>query len=76
MCQQLGRTTAANVVDHIKPHRGDLELFYAPANLASLCAPCHNRHKQSQEHTGILKGNGVDGQPLDPSHHWNREAME
>lgn len=72
LCKQLGRTTAATVVDHIKPHRGDLELFYDPSNLQALCAPCHDRHKQRQEKTGYLRGNDVEGKPLDPRHHWNQ----
>jgi hypothetical protein len=28
MCQAEGRTTAANIADHITPHRGDLDLFW------------------------------------------------
>lgn len=39
----------ATVVDHITPHRGDPELFWAWQNWQALCAPCHNRHKQRQE---------------------------
>ena len=71
-CKQLGRTVAATVVDHIKPHRGDLELFYNPTNLQSLCDQCHNRHKQRQEKSGYLAGGDADGIPVDPLHHWNR----
>ena len=42
-CSTLGRVTAASVVDHIVPHRGDQELFWDLSNWQSLCAPCHNR---------------------------------
>ena len=70
-CLQIGITRAAQVVDHIKPHKGDTSLFHDPENLQSLCKPCHDRHKQRLERTGQLPGNGIDGMPLDSRHHWN-----
>lgn len=36
-CQRQGRVTAARVVDHIVPHRGDPQLFWAESNWQSLC---------------------------------------
>ena len=48
-CLRQGRTTAATVVDHIKPHRGDMHLFWDRSNWQSLCQPCHDSWKQSQE---------------------------
>jgi len=36
-CARQGRTTLANVVDHITPHRGDQRLFWNPANHQALC---------------------------------------
>lgn len=39
----------ATTVDHIVPHRGDDRLFWDKTNWQSLCAPCHNRHKQRLE---------------------------
>lgn len=64
----------ATVVDHVKPHRGDLELFLDRTNLQSLCKPCHDAHKQAQEHNadGVLRGAGHDGRPLDLAHPWHR----
>lgn len=38
----------ATEVDHVKPHRGDLQLFLDPNNLQSLCHRCHSR-KTMQE---------------------------
>ncbi len=32
----------ATVVDHIRPHRGDTELFYDENNLQPLCTKCHS----------------------------------
>ena len=43
LCREQGRVTAANVVDHIKDHRGDSKLFWAADNHRSLCTACHNR---------------------------------
>ncbi len=42
-CAKEGRITAANVVDHIVEHEGNLQLFYDSNNYQSLCYSCHNR---------------------------------
>lgn len=42
-CQSVGIVMAANEVDHITPHRGDLKLFWNRRNWQSLCKPCHSR---------------------------------
>lgn len=41
-CHQRGRVTAATHVDHITPHRGDEQAFWA-SPVQSLCAACHSR---------------------------------
>lgn len=61
----------ATVVDHIKPHRGDVELFRDSENLQSLCKHCHDSHKQRLERSGVLVGCDVEGMPIDAGHHWN-----
>lgn len=40
-CEREGRVIAANVVDHIVPHRGDQVLFWDRENWAPLCGECH-----------------------------------
>lgn len=43
-CERSGRLAAANVVDHISPHRGDVDAFWAAVErreVQSLCEPCH-----------------------------------
>lgn len=70
-CRRSGRTTAATVVDHVRPHRGDMKLFWDPGNWQPLCAPCHSAAKQREEHAGHTLGCGADGVPLDPGHHWH-----
>lgn len=42
-CQRDGKFTAATVVDHITPHRGDMTLFWDMANWQPLCKKCHDR---------------------------------
>jgi 5-methylcytosine-specific restriction endonuclease McrA len=71
-CERRGRVTAATVVDHIEPHRGDMVKFWNTANWQSLCEPCHNGIKQRFEHTGIVEGCDINGVPLDPSHPWKK----
>ena len=76
MCEELGQFVIATIVDHVRPHRGDLALFHDETNLQSLCKPCHDSHKQAQEHSvdGIMRGASRDGLPLDLSHPFYRPA--
>ena len=41
-CEKVGRTTLATVVDHIRPHRGDMKLFWLKSNHQPLCKRCHD----------------------------------
>ncbi|HSW62191.1 MAG TPA: HNH endonuclease signature motif containing protein [Dissulfurispiraceae bacterium] len=72
MCLQQGRDTAATVIDHIIPHNDDYEKFWDSNNWQSLCASCHSGVKQMQELHGYSQAAGVDGQPIDKNHPWNR----
>lgn len=72
LCLRVGRQTAATVVDHIVPHRGDRVLFWSVDNLQALCFDCHNSAKAHQERDGFSPGCGVDGVPVDSEHPWNR----
>jgi 5-methylcytosine-specific restriction endonuclease McrA len=74
------------VVDHVKPHRlgealasGDeatieaaRALFWDRKNWQGLCKLCHDSVKQAQEKSGMVRGCGLDGVPIDGNHHWNR----
>ncbi len=51
-CAKSGRTSAANVVDHIVAHRGDQGLFWDQDNWQSLCKLCHDSVKQAEEAAG------------------------
>src|SRR6185436_11905134 len=74
-CLEQGHVTAASVVDHIIPHRGDWSLFSDPGNLQSLCTSHHSATKQREEARGHVIGVDVDGMPLDPGHHWRIERV-
>ena len=66
MCQAEGRTVAAQVVDHVIPHRGDPTLFWHRGNWQGLCKTHHSRDKQSEERSGRKRrAIGLDGYPLE-----------
>lgn len=71
MHEKLGQVVLAEIVDHIKPHRGDMALFWDSDNWQSLCKHCHDSHKQRLEKSGTELGCSIDGVPIDDSHHWN-----
>ncbi len=65
LCQQEGRVTAANVVNHRIAHKGDWDLFINSTNHQSLCAPHHDGVIQSFERTGRMRhAIGPDGWPV------------
>lgn len=70
-CADLGRVTAATVIDHIVPHRGNETLFWRIENWQALCQPCHDGAKAELENTGTLRGCDTSGTPVDPNHPWN-----
>lgn len=72
MCQKAGQLIAATVVDHIKPHKGNISLFWDKSNWQPLCQTHHNSTKQAFEKSGKILGNDKHGQPIDPDHHWNQ----
>jgi 5-methylcytosine-specific restriction enzyme A len=72
MCTRRGRAgSCATDVDHIKPHRGNADLFFDPENLQSLCKTCHSSIKQELERNP-LRGTLPNGRPASPHHWWNQ----
>lgn len=52
-CERNGRVTAATVVDHIVPHKGDKALFWdSENNWQSMCKPHHDA-KTAREDGGF-----------------------
>lgn len=68
----------AQVVDHIKPHKGNVGLFFSNMNLQSLCKRCHDGPKARIE-AGQVPGKDFvidnradsDGLPTSSNHPWN-----
>jgi 5-methylcytosine-specific restriction protein A len=56
-CERRGRVTAANEVDHIRPHKGDQAMFWDSSNWQSLCKTCHST-KTAAEDGGYGRGVG------------------
>lgn len=78
LCVVCGRP--ARHIDHIRPHRGSENLFFAVKNLQPLCHSCHSS-KTARSDTGFGNRPGQeqpsgacdsDGVPVDPRHPWNR----
>lgn len=42
-CKDEGIVTPGDLVDHVRPHRGDKRLFWDKSNWQTLCHSCHNR---------------------------------
>lgn len=55
MCKARGEVTAATVVDHVIPHRGDAGLFWNRTNWQPLCKTCHDGEKARAEHAQGLR---------------------
>jgi 5-methylcytosine-specific restriction protein A len=49
ICETSGRITAADTVDHVRPHLGDMRLFWDRSNWQPLCRSCHSSTKQRIE---------------------------
>jgi len=73
MCAEQGKVTPATVVDHVKPHKGDQQLFWDKTNHQALCKLCHDAHKKRLELSGKVVGCDVNGTPIDPNHHWLKQ---
>lgn len=61
-CRFCGKPS--EIVDHIKPHRGDMRLFWKYSNLQALCKKCHDSIKQIVERNESKIQIGLDGYPV------------
>jgi 5-methylcytosine-specific restriction protein A len=43
VCAREKRVEPSTVIDHITPHRGDVELFWDMANWQAICKRCHDK---------------------------------
>lgn len=67
-CLKRGDITPVDVVDHVEPHRGDMERFWN-GSLQSLCHTCHSSVKQREE-AGNVASFDEHGEPVEGWHHW------
>jgi hypothetical protein len=68
-CLDWGIVTPATTVDHIEPHRGDINKFWCHEDgLQSLCHQCHVSTKYFIELHGYNPTIGLDGWPVDKRH--------
>ena len=74
MCEQQGKITLANVVDHIFPHRGDVIKFFR-GPFQSLCYAHHNSTKQKIEKREIEIGGDESGNPIDQTAAWQAMTL-
>lgn len=63
-CLKDGITRAAELVDHIIPHRGDMILFWDESNWQPLCKVCHGKK--------IIEEQGEGHQISTTPHSYNR----
>jgi 5-methylcytosine-specific restriction endonuclease McrA len=70
-CHAKGKVTLATEVHHIVKCMDEPSLQMDPANLESLCAPCH-APLTHDDRRGYSKEIGIDGYPTDPRHPANR----
>ena len=79
MCHADGALTPATAVDHKRPHKGDLGLFWNQDNWQALCRTHHSSTKQRMETNhanphAYAPGNDDQGYPTDPNHPWRGAA--
>jgi 5-methylcytosine-specific restriction protein A len=66
-CLKKNCAIAANVADHVEPHRGDPKKLFE-GKLQSLCFVCHDIAKRQEETQGYRAEIGCDGWPVDANH--------
>ena len=64
MCLSQDIVTAADTVDHVRPHKGDAVLFWDRNNLQSLCKWHHDNDKALIERGKTIPIFGADGWPI------------
>jgi 5-methylcytosine-specific restriction enzyme A len=70
ICLSFGRETLATIVDHIIPHKGNIDLFWSSDNWQGLCPHCHSSIKKQIEAGKQIQGATVSGIPINPNKHW------
>lgn len=53
------RAVAATELDHVVPHKGDMEKFWDPTNLQGLCKECHSKKTATEESSFAMRLDGA-----------------
>src|SRR5262245_26668352 len=72
-CAEWGIVMPAVIVDHVEPHRGDINKFWL-GPLQSLCQNCHVKTKHQIELWGYRTDIGLNGYPTDKNHPFYQNA--
>jgi hypothetical protein len=72
-CSCIEADTSKLVCDHVEPHRGDVEKFWA-GPFQTLCKACHDGEKQKQEVAARAAGDDVAGRPASYRPEWLRPS--
>lgn len=51
-CELRGKVAASELVDHLYPHKGDQDIFWAVRWWVAACTTCHSGFKQQVERQG------------------------
>jgi 5-methylcytosine-specific restriction endonuclease McrA len=74
ICRRLEGDTSKLVCDHVEPHRGNVEKFWA-GPFQTLCKPCHDGVKQKEEIAARMAGLDVyGGKPASYRPDWLRPS--
>lgn len=75
ICRRLEGDASKLVCDHVEPHRGDVEKFWA-GPFQTLCKPCHDSVKQKEEIAARAAGLDVyGGKPASSRPDWLRPSV-
>ena len=48
-CEAAGKITVATDLDHITPHKGNMQVFWDSSNWQGLCKPCHSKKTAGED---------------------------
>jgi 5-methylcytosine-specific restriction protein A len=81
-CEDIGKLTVANTVDHVVAIKSGGAPFPGLDELRSLCPPCHGAKTARGDEAGAVhtrkprKGCNPDGTPLDRAHPWHVKRVD
>lgn len=62
-CERQGRLKPSEVVDHVRPHKGDQDWFWNQENWEATCKRCHDIKTRMEENLTTYRRTVVTGPP-------------